>query len=131
MKKIALYFTCFILLFTLTGCGEKKQQEEKPKKEENQAIVIEDQTVNDLSFESFNIVIDEQNVSHIYFEVVNNGEVSNNASNVTFTLYQDNVNVLSLTKSLNGPIDSGDVREINAAIDVDLSKVNKVEYSIS
>ena len=131
MKKIALYFTCFILLFTLTGCGEKKQQEEKPKKEENQAIVIEDQTVNNLSFESFNIVLDEQNVSHIYFEVVNNGEVSNNASNVTFTLYQDNVNVLSLTKSLNGPIDSGDVRKINAAIDVDLSKVNKVEYSIS
>lgn len=129
MKKILLSLLCITTLISLTGCNSEKKEEETSKGEV-QAGFIEDQQIDNLSFESFNVVLDDNNISHIYFEVINNGTEANNASKVTFKLYKDSTNLLTLTKSLNGPIEANDLRIIESSVDIDLSDVNKVEYIV-
>lgn len=132
MKKLLLCLLCVVTLMPLTGCNTKKAKEEEETKTEqkDQAVIIEDQQIDSLSFESFNVVLDDNNVSHIYFEVINNGTETNNASKVTFVLYKDDVELLTISKSLNGPIEANDMRTIEVAVDIDLSEANKVEYTV-
>lgn len=132
MKKILFSLLCAMTLISLTACDSRKDKDkEEPKSEEkDQAIIIDDQQIDNLSFENFNVVLDDNNVSHIYFEVVNNGTETSNVFKVTFILYKDDTQLLTLTKSLNGPIEANDMRTIEVSIDVDLSKMNKVEYIV-
>lgn len=126
MKKIIFGL---IIMLTLTGCGEKEVTE-KPVDKDNQAIVIEDQIINELSFESFNITKDSDNVTHIYFEIVNNTENNIEINKVTYKLYEKEIEKLLLESNVSGPIQPGDSRVINVKLDIDLSNIDKVEYVV-
>ncbi len=132
MKKILFLMCCIPFFISLIGCESKKDttKDENKVDQKDQAVIIEDQTIGDLSFESFNIVTDENNVTHIYFEVINNGATPSNISKVTFTLYNKKAEVLTLTKNVDSPIESGDFRTIETQVDVDLSNVDSVVYSV-
>lgn len=132
MKKILFLMCCIPFFISLIGCESKKDttKDENKVDQKDQAVIIENQTIGDLSFESFNIVTDENNVTHIYFEVINNGATPSNISKVTFTLYNKKAEVLTLTKNVDSPIESCDFRTIETQVDVDLSNVDSVVYSV-
>ena len=113
----------------MTGCSSKENVQTKDKVK-NDALILEDQVVDGLTIKDFSIVKDkEHNLSSIYFEVVNETEEAKNVNEVTFTM-SDGSSKNSLTSSLNGPIKPGEARIITEEVDVDLTKITKVEYEI-
>lgn len=124
MKKILLI--CIPLLVLLAGCNKAPVKEEKNPQDN----VIEDQTIGNLSFESFNMVTDENNITHIYFEIMNNGTTTIDISKVKFTLYQDDTEIVTLSKNISSSIEAGNFEIVRTQVDVDLDNVNRVEYSI-
>lgn len=131
MKKILIGLVSVISLsLLLTGCGNKKKPIDKINEKE-QAVIIEDQQVGDFNFNNFNVVKDEENnTSHIYFEVVNNTDTLKQVNMVTFTLFSDGAEVVTLPHKLNSSIEAGDMKIVQMSVDVDLTGVDKVEYKI-
>lgn len=129
MKKNILIITLAgVLLFT--GCGEK-EKENKKEVIKDQTIILEDQTIEDISFEAFNIVKDDDtNTSNIYFEIINNSGEDKYINNVNFTLYENGIEKVKLTRNLSNTIEVGGTAEIRVSVDVDLGKIDKVEYNL-
>lgn len=129
MKKNILIITLAgVLLFT--GCGEK-EKENKKEVIKDQTVILEDQTIEDISFEAFNIVKDDDtNTSNIYFEIINNSGEDKYINNVNFTLYENGIEKVKLTRNLSNTIEVGGTAEIRVSVDVDLGKIDKVEYNL-
>lgn len=120
-----------LILFLATGCGcSKKNSEEEKKEEKKQSVILDDQIVNDLSFESFAIVTDSDNVTHIYFEVINNTENAISFNSLSITLYEGKNKVLSMPVAGYNLIEAGESIEIRQNLDLELYDVDKVEYTV-
>ena len=123
--KRNIFLISLLCLALVTGCGNKKKDEDKPinTNDPNNAIVLDDQKIDDLSFEVFN-------VTTVYFEIINNGNEAKYINNVYFTLYEGENEKISLSKNLNTSLEAGSAAEIRTNVDVDLNKVDSVKYSI-
>lgn len=132
--KRNIFLISLLCIILVTGCGTKKEEEKNKvtaENDPNNAIILEDQKIDDLSFEKFSILKDkETNVTTIYFEVINNGNEAKYINNVYFALYEGENEKVNLSKNLNTSLESGSVAEIRTNVDVDLNKVDSVKYSI-
>ena len=131
--KRNIFLISLLCLALVTGCGNKKKDEDKPinTNDPNNSIVLDDQKIDDLSFEVFNISKDkDSNVTTVYFEIINNGNEAKYINNVYFTLYEGENEKISLSKNLNTSLEAGSAAEIRTNVDVDLNKVDSVKYSI-
>jgi uncharacterized protein YcfL len=129
MKRLLGLTLAIFLTITLTGCSSKKNVEEETT-EENQAVILENQTVNELTFENFNIATDSDNITHIYFEITNNTENNISVNKVTITLYSNDEQVLSLPILVSKTFEYNDTLTIQKQLDVELSNVDRVEYTV-
>ncbi len=132
MKKFLTSLLCLTVIFTLTGCGKNTTKKESTKKdvEKEENVYVEDQEINNLTFEHFTIVKDSEDISILYFDVTNNTESAINVGTVKFTLYAEGAEVLTMSEAINEEIAPGDSRAVTENFDVDLTKVDKVEYTV-
>jgi PBP1b-binding outer membrane lipoprotein LpoB len=126
MKKI--FVSLLVLSLLLTGCKQKTEEENNPVEEG--ATILETKEVGGLTFENFIIVTDSSNITYITFDIVNNTDASIDINKVTFALYSSEDKILEISKSVDGPIEASDIREITAKLDIDLDGIDDVEYTI-
>ena len=134
MKKIFTLLICFLVALSFTGCGcSKKDTKEKNKKEkevnENQTVILEDQTIDNVSFESFNVVTNDNNQTYIDFDVANNTDSAITVNKVRFTLYVKDEKLLSVVENINMTLEPGESYRILEPSDVKLYNVDRVEYT--
>ena len=103
MKKFLTSLLCLTVIFTLTGCGKNTTKKESTKKdvEKEENVYVEDQEINNLTFEHFTIVKDSEDISILYFDVTNNTESAINVGTVKFTLYAEGAEVLTMSEAFD------------------------------
>ena len=132
MKKFLTGLLCLTVIFTLTGCGKNNTKKETIKKDKEKAenVYVEDQQINNLTFEHFTIVKDSNDISILYFDITNNTESSIYVGKVTFTLYIEGAEALTMSETVNEEITPGASKTITENFDSDLTRVDKVEYTV-
>lgn len=130
MERLFKLTLVVFLSIILIGCESKKKDENESKADENQAVILDDQTVNELTFENFNIVTDSNNITHIYFEITNNTENNISINKVVVTLYSNNEQVLSLPIFISKNFEYKETLTVQKNVDVKLSNIDKVEYTV-
>lgn len=129
MKRILGIVIVMFGIILMSGCG-KKTEVKKPEVK-NEKEVIEDQKIDSLKFHSFSAYFDKDDKqSYIYFEIENTSEEAVDISGITYSLYDKDRLIISIPEDIDGPIEPRDSRVITASIDIDLSNVNKVTYSV-
>ena len=139
MKKLLVSFICLTILFSLTGCGNNTQKKDndsgtnktdQPETSTNGAITLESQVVGGLTFEHFAITKDSNDISILYFDISNKTDNSIDVGNVTFTLYDDGYEILSLKENINETIEPGQSKPVIGNFDIDMSNVDEVKYTV-
>ena len=132
MKKFLTGLLCLTVIFTLTGCGKNNTKKETIKKDKEKAenVYVEDQQINNLTFEHFAIVKDSNDISILYFDITNNTESSIYVGKVKFTLYIEGAEALTMSETVNEEITPGASKTITENFDSDLTRVDKVEYTV-
>ena len=137
MKKFLIGLICLMTVFTLTGCGKDTKKEETTTNDnttteetQNPSVALEDQEINGLTFENFGITKDSDDISIVYFEVSNYTEEPKTVNKITFTLYTQGVEIVTLSEDINGEIDTYETKIFTENFDADLSKVDEVKYTV-
>ena len=138
MKKIfGISLVVLSLVFTLTGCGCNKKEEEKKVETEyvdnkyntNEGI-IEDKTVGELKFTNTSLLTKE-NYSTLITLVTNPTDKA--ISVRIFNIYVKDKNgktLVTLQGYVGGEIPAGESREITSNVDMSLANAHTVEYEI-
>lgn len=125
MKKILLLI---LSLSLITGCGCNKKEENVDNKKNDQTIIV-DTKVNKLDMVDF-ITSYEEGISEVYYTVENNTEEEISYNYVICEMYDDDNNLVYTLKSDLGTLKTGESKDINANITLDLTKVVKTKYSV-
>ena len=130
MKKILVLLVGVILL--ATGCQSKKDNSkvDNKKNEQSSNITLDNQTVNDLSFENFAITKDSSNLYVIYFNITNKTDKSVELKKVNVKLYSEGATVLTLPLDINKTLEKDESIDVAENIDVELKDIDKVEYIV-
>lgn len=125
MKKILLLI---LSLSLITGCGCNKKEENVDNKKNDQTIIV-DTKVNKLDMVDF-ITSYEEGISEVYYTVENNTEEEISYNYVICEMYDEDNNLVYTLKSELGTLKTGESKDINANITLDLTKVVKTKYSV-
>ena len=130
MKKIVVLLISVILL--TSGCESKKNNSkvDNKKNEQSSNITLDDQIVNDLSFENFAITKDSSNLYVIYFNITNKTDKSVELKNLDVKLYSEGATVLTLPIDINKTLEKDETIDVAENIDVKLKDIDKVEYVV-
>lgn len=129
MKKTLIILIMVVSL--LSGCSCDKKEENKNSRilDENSNVEIQDVKVNELDVIDF-VVLYENSISEVYFTVENNTESDVNYEKIECSLYDKNDKLIySFDKDL-GLIEAMDQLDIVYKVDLDLTKVAKVQYDV-
>lgn len=128
MKKcLKLILCCFMIVVLFTGCGNDKNN--KKKEEKNTNTAIKDTKVKGLDIVDF-AVIYEDNISTVYFTVENNSEESKTYEKISCSLYDKDKAILYEFDYNLGTIEPAKSIDVDYKVDIDLTKVASVEYTI-
>ena len=130
MRKIVVLLISVILL--TSGCESKKNNSkvDNKKNEQSSNITLDDQIVNDLSFENFAITKDSSNLYVIYFNITNKTDKSVELKNLDVKLYSEGATVLTLPIDINKTLEKDETIDVAENIDVKLKDIDKVEYVV-
>ena len=131
MKKIfGLSLVMLSLIFTLTGCGNDKEEPKVDDKYNTNEGVIEDKTVGELKLTNSSLLT-EENSSTLVTLVTN--PTDKNISVRIFNIYvkdKDGNEIVKLQGYVGGEVPAGESREITSSVDMNLSNAHTVEYEI-
>ena len=139
MKKLLMSLVCLLMVFTLVGCGtnnsnkkgnEKIATETDTETETNESVTLEPQVVNDLTFEHFAITKDSDDISIVYFDITNKTNKDIDVKSVTFTLYDNDDELLSLKVDINETIEAGATKTVTENFDISMPNVDGVKYTV-
>ena len=129
MKKILICSLICCSLF-LTGCGSSnKEVKEKINEEELSSKFFDNQTIDTLEVQNFNISV-ENNESYISFNLKNTSNDNVNVEYIKISLYDANdILIYETYGHVGGSLAGKQIKLINIAIDIDLSKTAKVSFA--
>lgn len=133
MKKIIVILMSLGLLFTASACTKKTdiQKNEKKKEEQTSNVYIENQTVDNISFENFAITKDTVSNNYIlYFNVKNKTTNPINVGKVTVTLYSEETALFSLDVDVDKTLVKDESADVIEYLDTIPSGIDKVEYKL-
>ena len=137
MKKLLMSFVCLLMIFILVGCGNKTNTTDKKNNtntttetDTNESVALDSQVVNGLTFEHFAITKDSSDISIVYFDITNKTKESIDVNSVTFTLYDDGIEVVSLKENINETIEPGDSKSIMENFDISMPNIDEVKYIV-
>lgn len=137
MKKLLICLLCFVTLLSFTGCFKKtskKNNSKNPDSQEEistkQAVILDDQTVGNVTFEGFNITTNDENDTYIDFDVTNNTETAIDVNRVKFTLYVKGEVLATVVEPINKTLEPGESYRVLELSDVKLSNVDEVKYEL-
>lgn len=126
IKIISIYF-CLTIIFTGCGCQKNIEDVKTIDEEKVNAVVLDDQKIDNITFKDFNIAY-QNNISSIAFEIFNETENVIPAGTLEVLLYNDQDKLVFSTNILFSEINSSASDIQNIETDIDLSKVKRVEY---
>lgn len=134
LKKIGFVSLMALVLFS-TGCGCSKKEENKKEETEN-VINNNEGVIKDQNYDGLDIVntslVTENGVSTFITSITNNTGSDYYVNQLIITVKDADGNVIkTLPAYVGATITSGQTRMVNVNIDADLSKAEKVEYSVT
>ena len=129
MKKgLKLILCSFMAVLLLTGCGDKKNDDQK-KDEQNKRVTIKNTIVEGLDIVDFAVLF-ENNISEVYFTIENNGDETKTFEKIKCTMYDKDKKPLATFDYNVGTIEPNEKLDVVNKLDIDLTKVAQVEYSL-
>ena len=140
MRKLFLSLLCLCMMITLVGCGKNTSKNNSNNKknndiqqtdtEVNEAVALDSQVVNGLTFDHFAITKDSNNLSVVYFDITNKTDSSINVGSVTFILYEKGSEVLKLKERINTTLEPGQSKSVVENFDISMPNVDEVKYIV-
>lgn len=133
LKKISFVSLVALVLFS-TGCGYNKEEN---KKEETENVINNNEgVINDQNYDGLDItntsLVTENGISTFITSITNNTDSDYYVNELVITVKDADGNVIkTLPAYVDSTIASGQTRMVNVNIDADLSKAEKVEYSVT
>lgn len=127
-KSLKLILCCFAVVMLITGCGNDKKDDKK-KEEKNTNTSIKDTIVKGLDIIDFSVMY-EDNISSVYFTVENNSEETKTFERISCSLYDKNKELMYEFDYELGTIEPAKSIDVTYKVDIDLTKVASVEYTI-
>lgn len=130
MKKIFLCGLLCLCSVLMVGCGCTKENKEKDKVEEGElnGHFFENQMVDTLEIQNFNIAV-EDSESFISFDVKNTLDSPATVNYIKIYLYDaTDYLVLETYGYVGGTLEASATEHIMVDVDIDLSKVTRVQY---
>ena len=133
-KKTIFIVVVVLAILLLIGAGiysvYKTNTEDKPKEEK--MPVIEDLVKDGLEFKNLKITEPEKGMFNLLVELVNNSDKDIELEVINVVLYDDNGEEVVTLPYLAGTIlKVGETHLINTNVDLDISKVVKVDYNFA
>lgn len=134
MKKTIIILIAVLFSITLTGCScskKKENKKEEPKIEANvNEGVIQDQTVEEISFKNTSMII-ENNQTKFTTTVTNNGTKDRMINRFKISVYDEQEQqIATLTGYVGGILRAGETKTIVNYTDIDLLSAKKIVYKI-
>ena len=135
LKKLSFISLSLLVLFS-TGCGCSKNEEEQKKENVESVINNNEDVIKDQHYEGLDIVntslVTENGVSTFITSITNNTGADYYVNELVITIKDADGNVIkTLPAYVGATLVSGQTRMVNVNIDADLSKAEKVEYSVT
>ncbi len=125
---LKLIICSFMALLLLTGCGDNKN-DDKNKEEQNKRVTIKNTIVEGLDIVDFAVLF-ENNISEVYFTIENNGDEAKTFEKIKCTMYDKDKKTLATFDYNVGTIEPKEKLDVVNKVDIDLTKVAQVEYSL-
>lgn len=135
LRKLGFISLAALVLFS-TGCGCSKKEDEKKKEEVDSVINNNEGVIKDQNYDGLDIVntslVTENGVSTFITSITNNTGSDYYVNQLVITVKDADGNVIkTLPAYVGATIAAGQTRMVNVNIDADLSKAEKVEYSVT
>lgn len=137
LKKIGFVSLITLILFsTVCGCNKEENKKENKKEETENVINNNEGVINDQNYDGLDItntsLVTEDGISTFITSITNNNDSDYYVNELVITIKDADGNVIkTLPAYVGSTIASGQTRMVNVNIDADLSKAEKVEYSVT